>query len=408
MTDDENTIFFASDFMSEGEDLDLFVAYKNEEGVWSEPEPLQIFNTEFDEDSPFLASDSTFYFSSRGHNSMGGYDIFKSTYDPVKKSWTKPQNLGFPINTVAEDTYFSTDGKIAYLSSTREGGYGSLDLYRVFLFNKVKVEGVLYNKDQKPMTDAQIIIHYDSITLNSFTDENGNYEMFVPVNKKMHIRFVKDSLDQFEGDYIANIFMKDENNNEFNFFIDYLSPESKNEEEAVSHINIEVKNDYKENPIIASTAAEEEVKWSDSVNTVVTKILHEKLEAKELTYLEEKEDKIEIKSQNLHIRDAVVERTEKSVVEEKTTDENPTVTQPSKNYTIQILAIKKKEKPDQMYFSELEPGSDIGSIMGKDGINRFYIGEYPSKKEALREMRSLREKGYSDAFIRKLSKYASL
>lgn len=407
MTNDEKTLFFASDYLTEGLHLDLFVTYRQENGKWSDPVPLDVFNTEFDEDAPFLASDSTFYFSSRGHNSMGGYDIFKSTYDSVNKTWGTPVNMGFPINTVAEDTYYSTDGKIGYLSSTREGGYGSLDLYRVFLFNKVKVEGVLYNKDQKPMTEALININYDSTTLTSYTDENGYYEMFVPVNKKMHITFIKDSLDQFEGEYIANIFMKDQNNNEFNFFIDYVNPEGQEDEQSVKHINIEVKNDYKENPIVASTTLNEEKAWTDSINTVTIKNIISKNESREVSIVREKgDDKVDIESANLSIRDATVKgmkkESESSELEEKQPDKN------QESYTIQVLALSKSRKPADSYFDRLDSSAHIDQKEGNDGFIRFFVGEYLSRAEALRELRQIRKRGYNDAFLRKISQYSTL
>ncbi len=413
MTDDEETIFFASDFLSENFDTDIFVATKDETGQWSEPQPLEMLNTSFDEDSPFLAGDSTLYFSSRGHNSMGGYDIFKSTYDPVNRTWGKPVNLGYPINTVAEDTYYTTDGKIAYLSSTRKGGYGSLDLYRVFLFNKVKVQGVLYNEDQEPMSNAIIHVNYDSITLNSYTDDVGYYEMYVPINKKMHIKFFKDSLNQFEGDYIANIFMKDENDNEFNFYIDYLQGEDTSQQ-SVKHINIEVKNDDKKNRVIASTPLMVEKVWTDSINAEAQEKI-QNIKAGEVAVLKEIDSsKVEIKSDNLLIRNATVEGIKRKGKQEEVLEGNENnfsnssggqIQNAPKGYTIQILALTSQPKPDQSYFENLESNSKVDNVKGSDGYDRYFVGEYLSKQEAIEEMRKLREKGYEDAFVRKISKY---
>jgi len=413
MTDDEKTLYFASDFLSDNLDLDLFVTSKNENGQWTEPKPLENINTPFDEDSPFLANDGSLYFSSRGHNSMGGYDIFKSTYDPEAETWGSPVNLGYPINTVSEDTYYTTDGKIAYLSSTRKGGYGSLDLYRVFLFNKVKVQGVLYNEDQEPMSNAIIHVNYDSVTLNSYTDDVGYYEMFVPVNKEMHIKFIKDSLNQFEGDYIANIFMKDDNDNEFNFYIDYLEGEDSSQQ-SVKHINIEVKNDDKKNPVIASTPLVEEKVWTDSINAEAQKKI-QTIKAGEVAVLKEIDSsKVEIKSENLLIRNATVEGIKRKEKQEEVLDGNENnftntsgakIKNAPKGYTIQILALTSQPKPDQSYFENLESSSKVDNVKGSDGYDRYFVGEFDSKKEALKEMRKLRELGYGDAFVRKISKY---
>lgn len=417
ITPDEKTIFFASDYQSGGAHLDLFVSQKEVGGGWTEPEPLTMFNTEYDEDSPFLASDSTFYFSSRGHNSIGGFDVFKSTYDYEKKTWGPPENMGYPINTVAEDIYYTTEGKLAYLSSTRLEGYGSLDLYRVYHFNKVKVEGRLMDDNKQPISDALIDVKYDSTTLKSYTDADGNYEIFVPINKKMHITFVKDSLNLFEGDYIANIFFKDENENEFNFFIDYMSPDPEiikgNEDKrTVKHINVDIKNDYEENPIIASVPRSAEESWSDSVNYVAKTKKIADLQSREISYVENKEGDIDILSSHLKLREATVQMKskEKPVEEPITTTENVSLLQPDHlpdGYTVQILAMPIKRKPEESFF-DLLGSAEVNNLDGQDGLKRFFTGLYDSFEEAKYAMRMLRKTGYSDAFVRRMSKYAEL
>ena len=62
---------------------------------------------------------------------MGGYDIFTSVFNEKKRTWSKPKNLGYPINTPGDDVYFvwSADGKRAYFSSIKDGGYGGQDIY---------------------------------------------------------------------------------------------------------------------------------------------------------------------------------------------------------------------------------------------------------------------------------------
>ncbi len=421
ITPDEKTIFFASDYQSEGRHLDLFVSQKKEDGGWSEPEPLSMFNTEFDEDSPFLASDSTFYFSSRGHNSIGGFDVFKSTYDYELKTWGPPENMGYPINTVAEDIYYTTEGKLAYLSSTRLEGYGSLDLYRVYHFNKVKVEGRLVDDNKQPISDALIDVKYDSTTLKSYTDAEGNYEIFVPINKKMHITFIKDSLNLFEGDYIANIFFKDENENEFNFFIDYMSsdPEiikSREDNKTVKHINVDIKNDYEENPIIASVPKGEENSWSDSVNYVAKARKIEELESREISFIDNKDGDIDILSTHLKLREATVQLKPKEEPEvasnsgsnTSNTSSNAVSLQPLPDgYTVQVLAMPIKREPESNFF-DLLGSAEVRDRDGKDGLKRFFTGVYESFEDALIAMRTLRKTGYSDAFVRKLSKYEEL
>ncbi len=283
ISEDEKTVYFASDHQSGGLDLDLFKSTMSEDGYWSTPEPLENLNTEYDEDSPFLAADGTFYFSSRGHNSIGGYDVFKSRYDPDTDSWDDPVNLGHPINSVAEDIYFTTYGKLGYVSSSRRGGFGSLDLYRIFLFNKVKIQGkVVDENDGNPIPGVRVDFEYDSLLIRSYSDINGDYEMFVPVNKEMHVTFIKDTMNLYEGDYIANVFFKDENENEFNFFIADESDVPQNvadlqSSEEVKEIKVDIKNDFSQNPLVAIVPKTFEENWNDSISNVYTSLTSRKI-----------------------------------------------------------------------------------------------------------------------------------
>ncbi|MCW5898714.1 MAG: tetratricopeptide repeat protein [Flavobacteriales bacterium] len=89
-------------------------------------------NSMYDEDGVFVTPDGgTIYFSSKGHDSMGGYDIFRSTL--VDGRWTKAENLGWPINSPDDDLFFvlSADGTTGWFSSVRAGGLGEDDIYRV-------------------------------------------------------------------------------------------------------------------------------------------------------------------------------------------------------------------------------------------------------------------------------------
>jgi outer membrane protein OmpA-like peptidoglycan-associated protein len=92
-----------------------------------------VINSPYDEEGVFMHPDGkTLYFSSKGHDSMGGYDIFKSTLNE-KGQWSEPENLGSPINTPDDDVYFvlSASGQHGYYSSDQPGGIGGKDIYRV-------------------------------------------------------------------------------------------------------------------------------------------------------------------------------------------------------------------------------------------------------------------------------------
>ncbi|MGL1886427.1 MAG: OmpA family protein [Reichenbachiella sp.] len=265
ISDDESYIIFASDYHSLGHNLDLYASNKLSDGTWGEPRAITELNTEFDEDAPFMSTDGTLYFSSRGHGSLGGYDVFSSTYDSFRKEWTTPVNLDYPINTVSEDIYYSTYGQIGFLSSTRVGGHGSLDLYRVLLFNTVKIKGVVLDKEtNEPIPYAQIDLTYDSMYISSHADSAGNYELFVPVNKDMNLIFLEDGNKLHEEAYYVDVFFRDEDNVAHNFIIPKGSDELSPEDQKLVHV--EMKNSYKNDPNFASVNHDEVDHWADSLN----------------------------------------------------------------------------------------------------------------------------------------------
>jgi len=105
-------------------------------------------NTPYGEEGVFMMPDGkTMYFSSEGHNSMGGYDIFKSTY--LDGHWSEPENLGWPINTPDDDVFFvtSASGRHGYYSSERPGGLGGKDIYRITFLGPEK-QPLLSQEDQ--------------------------------------------------------------------------------------------------------------------------------------------------------------------------------------------------------------------------------------------------------------------
>lgn len=140
MFPDKNTLVFSSNRPGGYGGLDLYLSKKNDKGKWSEPENLgPVINTAFDEDAPFVLYDEpTIYFSSRGHNDVGGYDVFKSTLEDG--NWTTPENLAMPINSAYDDIYFTwtADGRRAYFSSHRLGTKGATDIYYMD-FNQISL-----------------------------------------------------------------------------------------------------------------------------------------------------------------------------------------------------------------------------------------------------------------------------
>jgi len=132
---DGQILYFTSDRSGYGE-MDIFFSKRLPSGDWGVAENLgSRINTKYDEEAPFIHPDGkTLFFSSKGHNSMGGFDIFFCILQEDGK-WSSPFNLGFPMNTPDDDYFFvmSTDGKRAYYSSTSVDGKGGKDIYMVRL-----------------------------------------------------------------------------------------------------------------------------------------------------------------------------------------------------------------------------------------------------------------------------------
>jgi outer membrane protein OmpA-like peptidoglycan-associated protein/tetratricopeptide (TPR) repeat protein len=131
LSDDGDYAFFSSDREGGFGGLDIYVTFRQRDGSWSEALNLgPSVNTPYDEDAPFIDSkNNVLYFSSRGHNSMGGYDIFRSTISG--SLWSQAKNMGLPVNSPYDDIYFvpTPDEKSGYFASDRPGGLGEKDIY---------------------------------------------------------------------------------------------------------------------------------------------------------------------------------------------------------------------------------------------------------------------------------------
>lgn len=134
-TPDGKSVYFVSDKEGGYGNRDIYISTKNKKGKWGDAVNLgSVINTKYGEEGIFAHPDGkTIYFSSQGHETMGGYDIFKSVFNDKTKTWGKPQNLGYPVNTPDDDVFFviSASGKHGYYSSFNAKGYGEKDIYRI-------------------------------------------------------------------------------------------------------------------------------------------------------------------------------------------------------------------------------------------------------------------------------------
>lgn len=201
---------------------DIYYATVGEDGKFGEAVRLSdVVNTPFKEESVFIHPDNqTLYFSSEGHPGMGGLDIFVSRRQ-ADGSWGKPVNLGYPINTVTDENSLLVDanGKLAYLASEREGGFGGLDIYQFELPESVRpekityVKGLTFNAKTKVPTDASfelIDLETQQSVTKAFSSSNGeflvtltsNHNYLVNVSKPGFLFYSDNfSLKDKEADY---------------------------------------------------------------------------------------------------------------------------------------------------------------------------------------------------------------
>ncbi|MBA3679789.1 MAG: OmpA family protein [Bacteroidetes bacterium] len=146
---DGKRLYFVSDKESGIGDRDIYYSDMDVKGEWGAAKNIgPVVNTKYGDEAVFMHPDGvTLYFSSKGHNSMGGYDIFKSTL--VNGVWGMPENLGYPINGPDDDVFFvvSGSGSRAYFASSKTGGFGEKDIYKITFLGPEKAP-LLNTQDQ--------------------------------------------------------------------------------------------------------------------------------------------------------------------------------------------------------------------------------------------------------------------
>ncbi|MBL4593324.1 MAG: PD40 domain-containing protein [Flavobacteriales bacterium] len=195
ISNDGNYLIFSSDKADSYGRQDLYICRKLPNGEWAEPLNMgPTINTTFDESYPYLSDNGyTLHFASTGHNSIGGYDIFISHFDLSKKEWSKPRNIGYPLNTPYNNTNitFSENHKYAYVSTHRKDSYGDLDIYRVDFIDTppsyTTIKGYVLDTDSNLFNTTLTIEVFNKKTdelygIYEVNPTKGNYIMILPPN----------------------------------------------------------------------------------------------------------------------------------------------------------------------------------------------------------------------------------
>ncbi|MEZ4721715.1 MAG: OmpA family protein [Flavobacteriales bacterium] len=167
---DNKTLYFCS-ARADSKGIDIYYSKRNEHGEWGQAVNIgPPINTNYNDKTPFMHSDSrTLYFAADGseyadgHLGFGGYDVF-FTRQMDDGTWTKPTNLGHPINTEGDEQAFvvSTDGKRVYYSAKDPNKKESIDIWNFELYKEARpdkvvfVKGKLKNESGEPIQNASI------------------------------------------------------------------------------------------------------------------------------------------------------------------------------------------------------------------------------------------------------------
>jgi len=180
---DGSILYFASDMPGGYGGKDIWmVTYAKRGKAWSDPVNLgPVINTEGDDMFPFIHEDGTLFFSSNGHSTLGGQDIFYST--GAGTDWSDPINMKSPINSSGDDfsIVISKDKDNGYFSSNRDGGKGQDDIYRFYMNPLVfTLSGVVRNQKTRELMPNSIVTITSSSDTGKIvlkTDKNGSYKL---------------------------------------------------------------------------------------------------------------------------------------------------------------------------------------------------------------------------------------
>lgn len=344
---DGKTLYFTSDRNGGYGELDIYRATLNRRGRWTDVENLgPEINTPFNEETPFITNNGRhLFFSSEGHNSMGGYDIFHvDLSDP-----SRVHNAGYPLNDTGDNLFFypGEDGKAGYISLYREDNIGGKDIYRVILDEDHELLAEYTRQSEKqeipPAVPGQ-------------ADETDTVEFNVG---KTMAALTADKRKSFEYQSSAR--------EERGSRLPYQSGSGKS-------FNIQF--------MALSEAIGEQVIDSIAGNDAIVLFDEDRFSRFVSGYYATYEDAQNAMEENYKeaFPDAFI----------RINDFLPA-------YSIQLIATSKFIDP-----TEFADFSEISCTRGADGIYRYRWGYFSDRKEAASHLPGLWEMGYSDAFIQEI------
>ncbi len=358
--------YFAASSNSKSRGKDIFRIKRLDNNKWTAPENLgPIINSSEDEDFPYFDDKSgTLYFASKGHGSAGGFDIFKSKFDPVKNEWSKPQQLPFPINSPWDDYLYINDSSGATFVSGRECKLGNIKVYHienpgqgqeiVNLKPDKRLQECFFKIPQKPDVKINIEVEKQKVTQNQIaTDTN----LTVLVSRALEAQKLSDSAMLIAKQYKVKLIDEDDKEKRAVIF----SEISKYEKKAG--------------------------KYQMSANDLYAK-------ANEIQF--NKTSNIRQSSKDNKLRDTSIFSIEAS---SPYSDENPFPTEAALPegliYRIQLGAYIKPVEYD--YFGRIQPIT--AEVAKENNIIKYYAGIFKRFYEADNSLRKIKGLGFKEAFL---------
>lgn len=368
---DGSTLYFTSDREGGMGGLDIYKITKDAKGKWGDPVNLGAnVNTPFNEETPFLTQDGEYlFFSSQGHNSIGGYDIF---YTDVNGG-AAPTNLGYPANTMGDDLFFVPDNSLnaGYIARYDSISEGKNDIYYLSILPQIQLAGVVKNKENsEKIVDSELSISLVDINTGEIVVGdgliNGNFAYNLgPGNYMLAVKGI-------DYETFSQEISIPENYNEQNFtFEALLTPVKQEEPELVAEVVDEP--ELEQQPEVVQEVVPEEkaevVEELDVDPEPVVEAVEEEPKPEPVPEVK-KEPAVKYTPTNSAVGDI-------------------------KSYSVQLMALRVPVEVD--YFKDID-GVQLKKY--DDGFYRYTVGNFDSYSEAQELKKQIHSKGYTDAYIR--------
>jgi len=426
MNQDMTVCYFSSDRPGGKGGKDIYYIKKSKSGKWSDAKNLgKKINTKFDEESPFIHEDGTLYFSSNGHNSIGGYDIFSAAGNGTGK-FAKPLNLGMPVNSVEDDLFYfvTSDNKIAYFMSKRPEGKGRGDIFKVNYADSslyyLTVTGNATNENQTTCNVNVSNIENKLRFYNSPTGSGGDFSFNVKRDQNYFTALESDDCffealtfsAPYSSDYVKDIgtfklqkINKGRIHKIYSMDFDDNSDELNNENELFLNTMARFLN--KNSDLVINLYASKDANVSDGKKQKQEIINY--LKSQGITEKRIFVDLLDYNSNKEDILVTVLDRQSADNAFSEVVDNNNTnaddLNSGSINgvYTIQLGAFKRKLSNNNKFFKDFR--GKVKIRIGSDGLYHYTYGKYKYKADAEKYLVTVYKMGFTDGFIRELDWY---